>query len=120
MTVQRIVPNLPVADPGGSHHFYHGFLGLERAMDLGWIVSYRSSQQPAAQVSLVSSDARAAVDSVLSMGVLDVDGLHAEAVRRGYQIVHPLTDEPWGVRRFFVRDPSGIVVNLVAHSAARE
>ena len=34
----------------------------------------------------------------------------------GHEIVHPLTDEPWGVRRFFVRDPDGNVVNIVSHS----
>ena len=39
--------------------------------------------------------------------------------RRGVEvneIVHPLTEEPWGVRRFFVRDPTGVVVNVVAHA----
>ncbi|MDQ3989005.1 MAG: glyoxalase [Actinomycetota bacterium] len=115
MTVQRIVPNVPVAEPRAGDGFYRGFLGLEPAFDLGWIVSYRSPWHPAVQVSLVSSDATAPVDSALSVGVLDVDQLHVEALRRGYEIVHPLTDEPWGVRRFFVRDPQGTVVNLVAH-----
>ena len=34
---------------------------------------------------------------------------------RGYSIVYPLTDEPWGVRRFFTRDPQGLVINIVSH-----
>jgi uncharacterized glyoxalase superfamily protein PhnB len=54
---------------------------------------------------LVSGDATAAVDSQLSVGVADIDSAYADAQRRGYEIVHPLTDETWGVRRFFVRDP---------------
>jgi uncharacterized glyoxalase superfamily protein PhnB len=45
----------------------------------------------------------------------DVDEAYAEAQRRGYEIVHPPTDEPWGVRRFFVRDPDGNVINIVNH-----
>jgi len=45
----------------------------------------------------------------------DVDAVHAEAIRRGLDVVHPLTDEPWGVRRFFVRDPNGHVVNILSH-----
>ena len=49
------------------------------------------------------------------MNVDDVDAAYAEARRRGYEIVHPLTDEPWGPRRFFVRDPNGVVVNVVGH-----
>ena len=45
----------------------------------------------------------------------DVDAAYASAQRLGCEIVHPLTDEPWGVRRFFVRDPSGHVLNVLSH-----
>jgi predicted enzyme related to lactoylglutathione lyase len=45
----------------------------------------------------------------------DVDGAHAAAVSAGLRIVHPLTDEEWGVRRFFFEDPSGNVVNVLSH-----
>jgi uncharacterized glyoxalase superfamily protein PhnB len=44
-----------------------------------------------------------------------VDAVHAEAVRRGAEVVYPLTDEPWGVRRFFLRDPNGVVINVMRH-----
>ena len=43
----------------------------------------------------------------------------AQALELGYNIVHPLTDEPWGVRRFFVRDPDGKVVNVISHLGSR-
>lgn len=69
----------------------------------------------AAQVSLVSGDATAREDSVLSVGVDDVQAAYALAQRLGYEIIHPLTHEAWGVRRFFVRDPHGNVINIVAH-----
>ena len=55
------------------------------------------------------------MNPVISVHVDDVDAAHAEARARGYEIVHPLTDEEWGVRRFFVRAPDGNVVNVVAH-----
>jgi len=51
----------------------------------------------------------------VSVQVNDVDAAHAAAVREGAEIVHPLTDEPWGVRRFFVRDPDGHVLNVLGH-----
>ena len=54
-------------------------------------------------------------DSAISVAVDDVDVAYAEARRRGYEIAHPLTQEPWGTRRFFVRDPNGVVVNVVGH-----
>lgn len=111
----RVVPNLSVEDTTRGREFYRDFLGLEQAFDLGWVVSFRSRERPSVQVQLVSGDVTAAVDSQLSVGVSDIDSAYADAQRRGYEIVHPLTDETWGVRRFFVRDPNGIVVNIVEH-----
>ena len=64
----------------------------------------------------MGEDATAPEQSSLSVAVADVDAAYAEAQQRGYEIVHPLTHEAWGVRRFFVRDPHGIVVNVVAHA----
>jgi uncharacterized glyoxalase superfamily protein PhnB len=51
----------------------------------------------------------------VSIEVDDVDAIHTAAVRQGIEIVHPLTDELWGVRRFFARDPNGVVVNVLSH-----
>jgi uncharacterized glyoxalase superfamily protein PhnB len=45
----------------------------------------------------------------------EVEAAYEEAQRRGFEIVHPLTTEPWGVRRFLVRAPDGNVVNIVNH-----
>jgi uncharacterized glyoxalase superfamily protein PhnB len=113
MTAHRIVPNLTVADAGAGHDFYEGFLGLTQEFDLGWVTSFRSPT--GATVHLVSSDPTAPEPSALSVLVSDVEAAYAEAQRRGYEIVHPLTREAWGVHRFFVRDPQGVVVNVVGH-----
>jgi catechol 2,3-dioxygenase-like lactoylglutathione lyase family enzyme len=68
-----------------------------------------------AHVQLVTRDASAPEDSVISVHTPDVEGAYEEARRLGYEIVHPLTTEPWGVRRFFVRAPDGNVINIVQH-----
>ncbi len=115
MTSHRIVPNLNVDDATTGHDFYEEFLGLRKEFDMGWIASFRSPTNPSVQVSIVAGDATAPEQSLLSVHVSDVDAVYAEAQRRGYEIVYPLTQEPWGVRRFFVRDPHGIVVNIVRH-----
>jgi catechol 2,3-dioxygenase-like lactoylglutathione lyase family enzyme len=115
MKIHRIVPNLKVRDPGAGHDFYRDFLGLEKQFDLGWVASFRSPENRSIQVSLVSGDASAPEDSAISVNVDDVDAAYAEARQRGYEIVHPLTEEAWGPRRFFVRDPNGVVVNVVGH-----
>jgi catechol 2,3-dioxygenase-like lactoylglutathione lyase family enzyme len=117
--VVRVVADLPVPDPAVDTPFWTDLLGLETAMDQGWVVNHRAAgvSMPV-QVQLVSRDATAPVDPAVSVEVdtpARVDDLHTRAVRAGLRIEHPPTDEPWGVRRFFVRTPGGIVVNVLAH-----
>ena len=114
MRIRRIVPDLH-GDPAASRAFYEDVMGLELDMDLGWIATFASTSNETAQLSVMSSDATAAVAPDVSIEVEDVDAVHAKAVGRGCEIVHPLTDEPWGVRRFFVRDPNGAVINVMHH-----
>jgi predicted enzyme related to lactoylglutathione lyase len=117
MAVKRIVPDLHSDDPAASRAFYESVLGLELAMDLGWITTFAAPGNPELQLSVLRQDASATVQPDVSIEVDDVDAAHAAAVRMGCEIVHPLTDEPWGVRRFFVRDPSGTVLNVLSHRA---
>nr|WP_206323934.1 VOC family protein [Streptomyces sp. HNM0574] len=100
-----------------SKRFY-GRLGLVEVMDLGWVVTMASPSNPTAQVTFFDENAAEAVEPDLSVEIEDVaavDPLHAELAAAGAEIVMPPRDEPWGVRRFFVRDPNGKVVNVVAH-----
>ncbi len=117
MTIRRIVPNINVTDPSASKPFYEGVLGLTTAMDMGWIITFASPSNPTAQISVVASNTRDEPHADISVEVADVDACHAAAQQHGCAIVHPLTDEPWGVRRFFVRDPNGVIVNVVSHKA---
>jgi catechol 2,3-dioxygenase-like lactoylglutathione lyase family enzyme len=117
MQVTGIVANLPVADIAAAGDFYTDYLGLSvEGFNLGWVANYRSPSG-AATVQLVTGEATAPHDSVISVHVgSGVDEAYAEAKRRGYAIVHPLTEETWGVRRFFVRAPDGNVINMTSHS----
>ncbi len=114
MRVVRIIPDLAVADIAAADTFYGDYLGLQR-QDLGldWITRYLAPGGPSLQV--LTRDASAPEVPAVSVAVDDVDAAYAEAVRRGYQIVHPLTTESWGVRRFFVRTPDGQVLNILRH-----
>jgi catechol 2,3-dioxygenase-like lactoylglutathione lyase family enzyme len=116
MRATGLTTNLPVADIDEARSFYTEYLGLNvESLNLGWVARY-ATPDGRAVVQLVTRDATSPQDSVISVHVGDdVDEAYAEAQRRGYEIVHPLTDEPWGVRRFFVRDPDGNVVNIVSH-----
>jgi catechol 2,3-dioxygenase-like lactoylglutathione lyase family enzyme len=115
MSIKRVVPNIASDKLEASRDFYTTLLGFQVAMDLGWILTMVSPSNPTAQLSVVRQDATAAVVPQLTVEVADVDAVHAEALRRGLELVHPLTDEPWGVRRFFVKDPNGVVLNVASH-----
>ena len=118
MVVRRVVPNLFDPDPASTKDFYAGVFELDVAMDLGWIVTLASPATAAAQISIFEPDAEEGRDPVVSIEVDDVDSVHARAVELGHRIVYELRDEPWGVRRFMLRDPAGRVVNVLSHSDA--
>ncbi len=121
MEIRRVVPNITSSQMAESVEFYSRFLGFEVAMDMqiatGRIVTLVSPINPTAQISLVEgappSDSQGPI--TLTIEVADPDALHADAVARQMPIVYPLTTERWGVRRFHVTDPSGIVLNLMCH-----
>jgi len=115
MDIRRVVPNITSDRLDESRAFYVGLLDFEVAMDLGWVVTVASPTNPTAQINVLRQDATAPVQPQLSVEVADVDTVYAAAVQRGDQIVYPLTTERWGVRRFFVVDPTGVVVNVVGH-----
>ena len=116
MRVIRVTADLAVPDLDEAVEFYTDFLGLESEdMGLDWVtrVVVPSSGEP---IQLLSQDATAPENPLLTIKVDDVDEAYATAQRRGYEIVHPLTTEPWGIRRFFVRAPGGVVLNIAQHN----
>jgi catechol 2,3-dioxygenase-like lactoylglutathione lyase family enzyme len=113
MRVTQIIADLHVLDLPAAKGFYTDYLGLAvEEFNLGWVARYTS---PETRVSLqvMISDATAREDPVVSVKVDDVAAAYNQARQRGYEIVHPLTTEEWGVVRFFVRAPDGNVLNVV-------
>jgi catechol 2,3-dioxygenase-like lactoylglutathione lyase family enzyme len=116
VTIERAVPNLRSDRPEETRDFFVGLLGFEPAMDLGWVMTVASPDNPTAQVTIVANDDPAAPG--ISIEVDDVDAVHARAVEQGYEIAYPLRDEEWGVRRFMLREPGGTIVNVLSHRSA--
>jgi predicted enzyme related to lactoylglutathione lyase len=115
MRATRITANLRVADVDAAKSFYANYLGLSiEEFNMGWVARY-TSPDSGANVQLVTRDASAPEDSVISVHTDDVEAAYKEAQALGYEIVHPITTEPWGVRRFLVRAPDGNVINIVHH-----
>jgi catechol 2,3-dioxygenase-like lactoylglutathione lyase family enzyme len=114
MGIRRVVPDIKTEYFEASRAFYRR-LGFEEVMNMGWVMALAAPDNPTAQLIFMDVDASAPVEPDMSIEVTDVDGAHEAMRAAGAEIVHPLTDEEWGVRRFFVRDPNGRVVNVVAH-----
>lgn len=111
---RRVVPVLTVNDIDADRDRYVHVLGLREVMNHGWIVTL-ADDEGRLQISLMTADQTAPVNPSVSIEVDDVEASYATAVEQGFEIVHELQDEPWGVRRFFFRDTSGNVVNVLSH-----
>jgi catechol 2,3-dioxygenase-like lactoylglutathione lyase family enzyme len=113
MDLQRAVPILTVADVPAAVAEYAALLGLDVVMNHGWIATLGSARGP--QLSVMTRDATAPRNPDVSLQVPDVDAVFAQVQAAGQEILHPLQDEEWGVRRFFFRTHDGHVVNVLSH-----
>ncbi|MFE1174209.1 VOC family protein [Streptomyces sp. NPDC058773] len=116
MPVRRVVPDIHSDDLDKNRTFY-GLLGFEEVMNLGWVMTLASPANPTAQLTFMTHDKSAPVTPDMSIEVDDVDAAYAAVVAAGAQIIRPLQDEEWGVRRFFVKDPNGRIINVLSHRA---
>jgi catechol 2,3-dioxygenase-like lactoylglutathione lyase family enzyme len=120
MRIRRVVPNIKSKHFDDSRAFYIDLLGFKVGMDLGFIVTLVSPSNPTAQISLLQDEAGCSIPCAhLSIEVENVDEIFQRANALGLKIIYPLTDEPWGVRRFYVADPNGTVLNVMSHLATR-
>jgi catechol 2,3-dioxygenase-like lactoylglutathione lyase family enzyme len=85
MQVKRIVANIQTSDPAAAKAFYQEILGSGTPLP------------------------------GLSIEVDDVDEAFSAMSAAGFEVTYGPADEPWGVRRFYVRDPFGTLVNIVSH-----
>lgn len=115
MKVRRIVPNVATPDGGKAHGFYHDVLGLEVIMDLGWIRTYGSDSKMTVQISFLCEGGSGTPVPDLSIEVDNVETALKKVRQAGIPIEYGPASEPWGVRRFFVRDPFGKLVNILQH-----
>ncbi|MDX8467796.1 VOC family protein [Mesorhizobium sp. VK23B] len=115
MKVRRIVANIATHDTAAARHFYQDVLGLDVLMDQGWIVTCGSAETMTVQMSFMTEGGSGTPVPDLSIEVDDVDAAFDAMTAARFTIEYGPADEPWGVRRFFVRDPFGRLVNILSH-----
>ncbi len=116
MVVRRVVANIGSPDPMAAQAFYGDILGMEVVMDHGWIVSFATDVATTPQISIAREGGSGTPVPDLSIEVDDLDDVLARVRGAGLPIEYGPATEPWGVRRFYVRDPFGRLVNILSHT----
>ncbi len=114
----KIVPNIYSDNIEKSKEFYIDFLEMELVMDLQWVLTFASKENHSAQITILKNDKNESPNNdaiFLSIEVADVDKLYERAKLKSIDIIYEITDEDWGVRRFFVKEPNGATINLLTH-----
>ena len=116
MTVRRIVANIGTDSMEAANAFYGGVLGMTVAMDLGWIVTLATDAPTTPQVSVAMEGGSGTHVPDISVEVDNLDEVYERAVAAGFPVEYGPAIEPWGVKRFYVRDPYGRLLNILAHT----
>lgn len=125
MQITGTAVSLNVADVEGSTGFLVDHFGFQVAMSAP---GFASLTRPDAGMNVVflrrglptlPADQRDehAAGLILAFEVADLDGELARLQAEGVAITMPLTSEEWGERAFQVRDPNGVIVQLVDWNA---
>jgi catechol 2,3-dioxygenase-like lactoylglutathione lyase family enzyme len=111
-----------VRDMQAMRHFYEEVLGFEllRELSAGWI-EYRvgGNTLALARPSRTAKDAptptgSASLQLAFKVSVSEVDLCAEELVRQGITLLSPPTDQPFGHRTLFFRDPDGNLLEIYA------
>lgn len=113
--VKRIVANIKTNDLVKSHLFYQDILELDVLMDHGWIKTLGNDEEAKVQISFAEQGGNNTEVPDLSIEVDHVDEVYHKMKTAGFEITYEITNEDWGVRRFFVKDPFGKLINILSH-----
>ncbi|MES2829823.1 MAG: VOC family protein [Bacteroidota bacterium] len=115
MKVKRIVTNVEAAAPGLAKQFYETIFGLTLMMDQGWIMTYGSDESMDVQISFAAHGGSGTLVPDISIEVDDLDEVLQRCISAGIKILYGPAEEPWGVKRFYIQDPFGKLVNVLVH-----
>lgn len=115
MAVKRIVANIGTDHTASAKAFYCDILGMRVAMDLGWIMTFAAEGSASPQISVATEGGSGTAVPDMSVEVDNLGEVHRRAVAGGFAIEYGPVTEPWGVRRFYVRDPFGRLLNILGH-----
>jgi catechol 2,3-dioxygenase-like lactoylglutathione lyase family enzyme len=119
--ITRAFPDIRSDDIEASRSFYSGLLGFDVSMERDKFLLFTSPSDPNIQVSLNGDFGSLPAGFIVDVGSGDrVRDIHDSAVEQGLRIIEPISDKPWGIRRFSLLDPSGSRITVLAHIEAEQ
>ena len=115
MQVKRIVTNIEARDPDKADGFYSRLFGLRLLMDHGWIRTYGGDNDAVIQLSIASEGGSDTPVPDISIEVDDLNEVLERVRAAEIPIEYGPEREPWGVKRFYMRDPFGKLINALQH-----
>ena len=113
--VLRIVTNIKAANLEGAVEFYRDIFELELLMDQGWIQTWGNESKAPAQISIATEGGSGTEVPDISIEVRDIEETLRRVKNSGVSIDYGPVVEPWGVERFYIRDPFGKLINVMQH-----
>ena len=110
--INGVIPLQPVSS---DLAFYGDALGMTVVMDIGWILTFASDSNAAPQISVATEGGSGTPVPDISIEVDDLAEVHQRMQAAGLRFEYGPVTEPWGVTRFYVRDPFGRLVNILEH-----
>jgi len=115
MAVKRIVLDIAAEDVSQAATFYRDVLDLDLLMDMGWIQTFGGTETNVSQLSVMTEGGSGTDVPDMSIEVDNFDDVHQRCIEKNFKIEYGPVVEPWGVKRFYVRDPFGRLVNILTH-----
>ncbi|MFB9308917.1 catechol 2,3-dioxygenase-like lactoylglutathione lyase family enzyme [Agromyces hippuratus] len=117
----NLYPVLGTTDVQASAGFYREHFGFDVTFDTDWYVSLRHPLPPHAEIALldaahqsIPADFRVpAAGVIVNIEVDDVDVLASALEAAGVPIAQELRSEGFGQRHVIVRDPGGVLVDVI-------
>jgi len=121
MNINSYYPVICVKNVQESADFYQKYFDFKLVFQNDWYIHLTKENQPEFNLAFVSRD-HPSVPAIMrksAQGILlnfeydNVDELYKRSKAEGHRILLDLRDEPWGQRHFILRDPAGVMVDVI-------
>jgi len=125
MRIRNFYPLITTSHLVEARDFYVRHFGFEPLFEASWFVLLLGKDEhgnPGPALAFMRPEHPSAppgpepfsgAGMIFTFEVADAAAAQKAIAKSGAPIVHPLTDEAWGQRRFMTRDPAGTLIDIV-------